>query len=228
MLKDGWFYTGDIGEIDADGFLTITDRKKDIIVTSGGKKIAPQPLENTLKAEPLVAEAVIIGEQRRFPAVLIVPNFAALDAKAEALGLRASLASNCCQHPTVQALYQEALNRLNAKLAQFERIKRFALLPSEFTMERGELTPTMKVRRKVVEDRWKSLIDGLYESRGTAGPSRAAAPRTPMRPAAHAQKTRASAIGHHLSCTLPMMYLFGTRPQWRLSELLFRWSPITK
>jgi len=165
VLKDGWFYTGDIGEIDADGFLTITDRRKDIIVTSGGKKVAPQPLENTLKAEPLVAEAVIIGEQRRFPAVLIVPAFGALDAKARELGLADLAREQLLTHPRIQALYQEALDRLNAKLAQFERIKRFALLPNEFTMERGELTPTMKVRRKVVEDRWKPVIDSLYEVR---------------------------------------------------------------
>jgi long-chain acyl-CoA synthetase len=168
VLKDGWFHTGDIGEIDQDGYLTITDRKKDLIVTSGGKKIAPQPLENTLKADPLVAEAVIIGEQRRFPAVLIVPDFAALAARAETLGLGGLSRDQLLRHPSVQALYQEALDRLNTRLAQFERIKRFALLPSEFTMERGELTPTMKVRRKVVEDRWKNLIDDLYEHRVAA------------------------------------------------------------
>ena len=169
VMKDGWFYTGDIGTIDQDGYLTITDRKKDFIVTSGGKKIAPQPLENMLKTDRLISEVVIIGEQRRFPAALIVPAFAALEAHAHSLGLAGLLREQLLRHPQVVALYQKALDRVNEKLAQFERIKRFALLPSEFTMERGELTPTMKVRRKVVEDRWRGVIDSLYDSRPSSG-----------------------------------------------------------
>lgn len=167
VLVDGWFHTGDIGQIDADGYLTITDRKKDLIVTSGGKKIAPQPLENLLKASPLVAEAVLIGEGRKFPAALIVPDFAALEAKARELGWPKEPRVEVLKRPDVQAMYQELLDRVNATLAQYERIKRFSILPTEFTMERGELTPTMKVRRKVVETRWKDAIEQMYAATGT-------------------------------------------------------------
>jgi long-chain acyl-CoA synthetase len=174
VIKDGWFHTGDIGEIDQDGYLTITDRKKDLIVTSGGKKIAPQPLENQLKADLLVAEAVIVGEQRKFPAALIVPDFAALEAQVRRMNLGALARAELVKHPEVLALYQALLDALNEKLAQFERVKRFALLPTEFTMERGELTPTMKVRRQVVEERWRDLIEGLYAS--TSGAWHAAVP----------------------------------------------------
>jgi long-chain acyl-CoA synthetase len=163
-LAGGWLHTGDIGQLSDDGYLTITDRKKDLIVTSGGKKIAPQPLENLLKADPLVSEAVLIGEQRKFPAALLVPDFAKLEARIEALKLRASSREELLRHPEVLRLYQDVLDRLNGSLAQFERVKRFALLPTEFTMERGELTPTMKVRRQVVEQRWRPLIDTIYAS----------------------------------------------------------------
>jgi long-chain acyl-CoA synthetase len=161
-LAGGWLHTGDIGEISDDGYLSITDRKKDLIVTSGGKKIAPQPLENLLKADPLISEAVLIGEQRRFPAALLVPDFARLEARIAAMKLRAASREELVRHPEVLRLYQDVLDRLNGSLAQFERVKRFALLPAEFTMERGELTPTMKVRRQVVEQRWRPLIDTIY------------------------------------------------------------------
>ena len=161
-LAGGWLHTGDIGELSEDGYLTITDRKKDLIVTSGGKKIAPQPLENLLKADPLVSEAVLIGERRKFPAALLVPDFARLEARIQAMKLRAASREELVRHPEVVRLYQDVLDRLNGSLAQFERVKRFALLPTEFTMERGELTPTMKVRRQVVEEKWRLLIDALY------------------------------------------------------------------
>jgi long-chain acyl-CoA synthetase len=163
-LAGGWLHTGDIGEFSEDGYLAITDRKKDLIVTSGGKKIAPQPLENLLKMDPLVSEAVLIGEQRKFPAALLVPDFAKLEARFAAMKLRAASREELVRHPEVLRLYQEVLDRLNGSLAQFERVKRFALLPTEFTMERGELTPTMKVRRQVVEQRWRPLIDTIYAS----------------------------------------------------------------
>ena len=168
VIKDGWFHTGDIGEIGQDGYLTITDRKKDLIVTSGGKKIAPQPLENQLKTDPLVAEAVIVGEQRKFPAALIVPDFAALEVQARHMNLGELARAELVKHPKVLECYQALIDALNEKLAQFERVKRFALLPTEFTMERGELTPTMKVRRQVVEERWRELIEELYATTGRA------------------------------------------------------------
>ena len=163
VLVDGWLHTGDVGELSEDGYLRITDRKKDLIVTSGGKKIAPQPLENLLKADPFVSEAVLVGEQRKFPAALLVPDFARLEAWAAKMGLHTKTRTELVERLEVQRLYQEILDRLNASLAQFERVKRFAVLPSEFTMERGELTPTMKVRRQVVEERWRALIEKLYE-----------------------------------------------------------------
>jgi long-chain acyl-CoA synthetase len=163
LEPDGWFHTGDIGKIDSDGYLSITDRKKDLIVTSGGKKLAPQPIETRLKSHPLVAEAVLIGERRRYPAMLIVPDFAALDKRLKELGRseepdRAALV----KRPDVLGLYQELIDAMNRDLAQFERIKRIGLLPREFSIATGELTPTLKVRRKNVEEAWKDVIEGLY------------------------------------------------------------------
>jgi long-chain acyl-CoA synthetase len=169
VIKDGWFYTGDIGQLDGDGYLAITDRKKDLIVTSGGKKIAPQPLEGALKENRLVAEAVVVGEGRKFPAVLIVPDFALLEQRARAMGLGPSSREDLVTNEEVLKLYQALVDQLNVSLGQFERIKKIAILPSEFTMERDELTPTMKVRRKVVEDRWRDVIDRLYEERRAPG-----------------------------------------------------------
>jgi long-chain acyl-CoA synthetase len=172
-IKDGWFHTGDIGSIDADGYLAITDRKKDLLVTSGGKKIAPQPIENVLKQSPLISEAVVLGDRRKYAAALIVPDFAALERRMRDLGRapdvsapigaggageRAALVAR----PDVLALYQEIVDGLNRELSQFERIKRIALLPREFSIDTGELTPSLKVKRKVVEEKWSSAIEGLY------------------------------------------------------------------
>jgi long-chain acyl-CoA synthetase len=166
VLKDGWFHTGDIGAIDAAGYLTITDRKKDLLVTSGGKKIAPQPIEAVLKSSPLVAEAVVLGDRRKYAAALIVPDFAALERRLQGVG-RAPGASpqsraDLVKRADVLALYQEIVDALNRDLSQFERIKRIAVLPSEFTVESGELTPTLKVKRKVVGERWREEIEKLY------------------------------------------------------------------
>ena len=160
-LRDGWFHTGDIGELDADGFLRITDRMKDLIVTAGGKKVAPQPIEARLKRSPLVAEAVVIGDRRRFPAALIVPAFAVLDERLEALGRPPGGREALVGAPTSSGS-TEIVDALNRELAQFEQVKQIALLPAEFTIDGGELTPTLKVRRRVVETRWKDTIDRLY------------------------------------------------------------------
>jgi long-chain acyl-CoA synthetase len=168
VLKDGWFHTGDIGTIDANGYLTITDRKKDLLVTSGGKKIAPQPIEEVLKRSPLVNEAVILGDRRKYVAALIVPNYKALERRILDLGRPAADLSDPKSRPPllerddVLMLYQEVIDALNRDLSQFERIKRFVLLPAEFSIETGELTPTLKVKRKVVEERWKEEIEKLY------------------------------------------------------------------
>jgi long-chain acyl-CoA synthetase len=162
VLKDGWFHTGDIGTIDADGYLRITDRKKDVLVTSGGKKITPQPIEAVLKRSPLVAEAVVLGDRRKFAAALIAPDFAALERRMRDLGLPPGSREELVARPDVIALYQEIVDALNGDLSQFERIKRIAVLPAEFSIETGELTPTMKVRRKIVENRWRDEIEALY------------------------------------------------------------------
>jgi long-chain acyl-CoA synthetase len=158
-----WFHTGDVGVIDADGFLAITDRKKDIIVTSGGKNIAPQPIENVLKTNPLIAEIVMIGNKRNFPSALVVPNFDALGKWAREHGVSAASPEELVRDARVVALYDATVKGLSQDLAPFERIKKIALLPREFTLEAGELTPTLKVKRRVVEQKYKDVIDRLYE-----------------------------------------------------------------
>jgi long-chain acyl-CoA synthetase len=162
-VRDGWFHTGDIGTIDAEGYLTITDRKKDLLVTSGGKKIAPQPIEAILKRSPIVTEAVLLGDRRKFAAALIVPDFAALERRLKELGRPPGSREELATRSDVLALYQEIVDSLNRELSQFERIKKIAILPREFSMESGELTPTLKVKRKVVEERYKDVIGGIYE-----------------------------------------------------------------
>jgi len=162
VIRDGWFHTGDIGELSADGFLRITDRKKDLLVTSGGKKVAPQPIEARLKQHPLVAEAVVVGDRRRFPAALIVPAFDVLSDRLASLGLPAGDRAALVGRSDVLGLYREIVDALNRDLAQFEQVKQIALLPAEFTIAGGELTPTLKVRRRVVETRWQDTIERLY------------------------------------------------------------------
>jgi long-chain acyl-CoA synthetase len=163
LEPDGWFHTGDIGVLDADGYLSITDRKKDLIVTSGGKKIAPQPIENLIKTNPLVAEIVIVGNRRHFAAALVVPRFETLEAWARESGIACSDRAALIKSPAVVARYERLVTELTPHLAQFEKIKKVALLPREFSVEAGELTPTMKVKRKVVEERYRDVIDRLYE-----------------------------------------------------------------
>jgi len=161
VLKDGWFHTGDVGFLDDDGYLAITDRKKDLIVTSGGKNIAPQPIEQRIKRSPLVTEVVLVGDRRNFPAALIIPNFVELRAR---LGAAAQAADHdaLVRLPETQVVYQAIIDEINVELAQFERIKRFAVLPTEVSIEGGELTPTMKLRRRVMEERWAAVIEQLY------------------------------------------------------------------
>jgi long-chain acyl-CoA synthetase len=169
-IKDGWFHTGDIGTLDAEGYLRITDRKKDLLVTSGGKKIAPQPIENVLKQSPLIAEAVVLGDRQKYAAALIVPDFAALERRLRDLGRppsshaspAASERAELVERADVRALYQEIVDGLNRELSQFERIKRIAILPREFSIDSGELTPSLKVKRKVVEEKYAAVIQGLY------------------------------------------------------------------
>ena len=159
---NGWLQTGDIGSLDEDGYLTITDRKKDIIVTSGGKSVAPQPIESELRQHPLIAEAVLVGNRRKFVAALLVPDFAELDKRLAEDTQRHDTRDALVTRADVVALFQQAVDAVNATRAPFETIKRFALLPSEFTIAGGELTPTMKVKRRVVEERWRTVIEKLY------------------------------------------------------------------
>jgi long-chain acyl-CoA synthetase len=159
---DGWFKTGDIGNLDADGFLSVTDRKKDLLKTSGGKFIAPQPIENSLKHNALVAEAIVVGDKRKFPAVVISPYFALLEDWARNNQVAFKSRSDLVAHPKVQALYDGIVEDLNRNLARFEKLKKVILVPDEFTPADGTLTHTMKVRRRAVEERYRTLIEDVY------------------------------------------------------------------
>jgi long-chain acyl-CoA synthetase len=158
---DGWFHTGDIGTIE-DGFLRITDRKKDLIKTSGGKYLAPQPIENRVKLNAFVAEAVLIGEGRKFPSLLIVPAFDQLETWAKAQGLSWADHAELTRLAPVQAKFEAEMQSAYQGLAKFETPKKIALLDREFSVERGELTPSLKVKRKVVDAHYKAIIDALY------------------------------------------------------------------
>ena len=159
--SDGWFHTGDIGEI-RDDYLAITDRKKDIIVTAGGKKIAPQPIEGMIKTNKYVSQAVIIGDKRKFPVVLVVPNWETLEKYAKRKEILWTSRAQLLTMPTIQAkMEKEVLGELTS-LAGFERPKKVSLLEHDFSIERGELTPTMKVKRRVIDKTYKGVIDALY------------------------------------------------------------------
>ena len=160
---DGWFHTGDIGVIE-DGFIRITDRKKDIIVTAGGKNIAPQPIENLVKTNKYVSQAVMIGDRRKFPVLLIVPNYEQLEKWAKLRNLIWTDRSQLLTMPTINAKMDKEVRSKLTGLAPFEMPKKIALLGSDFTVEGGELTPTLKVKRRVIEKNYKSLIDSLYDA----------------------------------------------------------------
>src|SRR5579859_3145380 len=167
-LENGWFKTGDIGNIDADGYLSVTDRKKDLIKTSGGKFIAPQPVENSLKLNPLVGVAAILGDKRKFAAVIISPNFASLEEWARENEISFASRAELVANPKVQALYEGIVEGINQNMARFEKLKRVLLVADEFTAENGVLTPTMKLKRRVIEERYRRQIDELYAQAETA------------------------------------------------------------
>ncbi len=160
---DGWFHTGDIGEIDVDGFLRITDRKKDLIKTSGGKYIAPQELENALKTEPLVSQVAVLGDRRRFVSALFTLNEENLTRLATELKLPQHSYADLSRRPEVRARLQQAVDVLNARLPSYATIKRFSILDADWTVQTGELTPKLSVKRKVVAERYKAVIDAMYE-----------------------------------------------------------------
>jgi len=160
--ENGWFKTGDIGNLDTDGYLSVTDRKKDLIKTSGGKFIAPQPIENALKLIPYIGVAAILGDRRKFPAVMISPNFVALEEWARANNIAFHSRAELVASPKVQSLYDGVVEEINRNLARFEKLKRVLLVEDEFTIANGAMTPTLKLRRRVIEERYKKQIDELY------------------------------------------------------------------
>ena len=158
---DGWFHTGDIGEL-RDGFLAITNRKKDIIVTAGGKKIAPQPIESLIKTNKYVSQAVVIGDKRKFPVVLVVPNWEQVEKYAIYKNIIWTDRPQLLQMPTIQMKMEKEVRSQLEGLARFETPKKIALLEHDFSIERGELTPTLKVKRRVIDKTYKDVIDALY------------------------------------------------------------------
>jgi long-chain acyl-CoA synthetase len=163
FTADGWFKTGDIGKIDGDGFLYITDRKKELFKTSGGKYIAPSPIEQAIKTSRFVNQVVLIGSERKFPAALIVPNFEQLTNYAKLKNLKLKTSQEFCAHPRIVNLLEREVEKLTRDLSQYEKVKKIALLENELTVEGGELTPTLKVKRRVVDEKYKNVIDKLYD-----------------------------------------------------------------
>ncbi|MBI5118058.1 long-chain fatty acid--CoA ligase [Candidatus Poribacteria bacterium] len=161
--KDGFFHTGDIGVIDEDGFLKITDRKKDIIVTAGGKNVAPQNIENMLKSDPLIANVMVHGDKRKFLSALVAPEFEKLKVFAAEKGIEYNSMSDLVKDERVVKLISERIEAVNKELAKYESIKKFAVIDKDFTMESGELTPTLKVKRKVVSAKYKDILDSFYK-----------------------------------------------------------------
>lgn len=160
--KDGWFYTGDIGFFDKDGFLVITDRKKNIIVTSGGKNIAPQPIENLLISSRYIEQAVVVGDKRKYCSALIVPNLDLLKVYARDNYIEYDTEDELLIHPMIKDLIRKEIDRLSINLASYETIKEFTLMKKPFTIEDGELTPTLKIKRNVIEKKYKEIIDKMY------------------------------------------------------------------
>ena len=162
FTDDGWFRTGDIGEIDIDGYLKITDRKKELFKTSGGKYIAPSPIEQMIVSSRFVSQAVLIGNERKFASALIVPNFEMLDSYAKHKGFQTMSPAEYCRDPRIIDLFTRQIEAATEGLGKFETVKKFRLLEREFTVEGGELTPTMKLRRRIVDEKYKTLIDEMY------------------------------------------------------------------
>jgi long-chain acyl-CoA synthetase len=165
---EGWFLTGDIAHIDSDGFLFITDRKKELLKTSGGKMVAPQPIENKLKNSLLVAQAALVGDKHKFISALLSPNFVALEEWARHHGIETSSRAQLVADSRVIALYAEVVREVNGSLANFETLKRFRVVAEEWTQESGELTPSMKLKRRVLTDRYAGVIAELYADEATA------------------------------------------------------------
>jgi len=169
-ISDGWLHTGDVGALDADGYLAITDRKRDFLKTTGGDMVAPQRVEGTLLLEREIAQAMVLGDRRPHLVALLVPDAETLQGWARARGLPPDPAA-CGRHPEFRRLYQAAIERANGRLAAPERIRRFLLLAEPFTVENDLLTPTLKLRRSRIVERYRAEVDGLYDGRAGEGPS---------------------------------------------------------
>jgi long-chain acyl-CoA synthetase len=161
-LKDGWFYTGDIGHIDEDGYLFITDRKKDLIKTAGGKYIAPQKIENMAKSYNVLSQVVLYGDQKPFAVALITLNQEYVIQFAQSQGILYGEYGELVKNPAVQKLVQDSIDKLNSHLAKYETIKKFQVLPKEFTVEEGDLTPSLKVKRKQITKKYAELLENMY------------------------------------------------------------------
>ncbi|MBC7898776.1 MAG: long-chain fatty acid--CoA ligase [Saprospiraceae bacterium] len=162
FTEDGWFKTGDIGDLDEDGFLCITDRKKELFKTSGGKYIAPSPIEQMIRSSRFVNQVVLVGNERKFAAALIVPNFEQLASYAKIKQLDIKTPKDFCESPKIIDLLERQIDGLTQNLSRYEKVKRIAFLENEFTVDGGELTPTLKIKRRVVDEKYKDIIDKIY------------------------------------------------------------------
>ena len=163
LIRDGWCHTGDVGRVDDGGYLVITDRKKDLIITAGGKNISPQNLENLLKRIPLVSVAMVHGDKRKYLTALLSLDQAETMEWAAAQGLALNDFSRISQSPEMRSMIQDQMDAINANLARFETIKKFAVLDRELSQEEGEITATLKVKRRIIEQKFKDMLDSLYE-----------------------------------------------------------------
>ena len=171
FTEDGWFRTGDIGELDEDGFLRITDRKKELFKTSGGKYIAPSHIEQMIRASRFISQAVLVGDGRKFPAALVVPNFDMLDSYVKHKGLEPKTPAELCRHPKIINLIERQVIEHTSELSQYEKVKKIALIENEMTVDGGELTPTLKVRRRIVDEKYKDVIDRIYQEAASKKPA---------------------------------------------------------
>jgi long-chain acyl-CoA synthetase len=163
MFEGDWLKTGDIGYLDEEGFLVITDRKKDLIVTAGGKNVAPQPIENILKTNAYISNAVAIGDRRRFISALVVPNFEKLEEYAKLSKISYADRADLVKNEQVVSFLKSEIDRATPNLASYERIKKIALLDREFEIKEGEITPTQKVKRNIIEKKYKDVIEAMYK-----------------------------------------------------------------
>jgi long-chain acyl-CoA synthetase len=163
FTDDGWFKTGDIGEFDKDGFLTITDRKKELFVTSGGKNVAPHPIELAITAKPYIDQACLIGDARKYLTALIVPDFPELQRYAKHNGIPACSDKDLIENEQIKALIKKQVDEVNESLPRYEQIKYYKIMEKPFSVESGELTPTLKLKRRIVFEKYKDEIESMYQ-----------------------------------------------------------------